>query len=297
MAMTVMNAVEELQDCTSLLNSPLELRRFADEEGYLFFRGLLPRQDVLDVRREILQIAKKHGWLQPGTDLMDGIVRLDILPIEGTDLWRPLYVDLQKNRAFHALASHKQMLNPMSILFDRPALAHARNIARLMYPGTGKFTTPAHQDFFYIHGTPNTWTGWTPIGDCPADLGGVAVATRSHKSGLLPTRPAVGAGGNGVDLPESALWRTAEYQAGDVVFFHSYLVHQSQDNDTRDRVRLSVDYRYQSPDELINPASMMPHVGVITWEEIYQSWGTDENDPLKYYWTKMDLKYETAGRR
>jgi len=53
------------------------LRRRLDETGYLFFRGLLDTEPLLALRREVLQICQKHGWLLPDIDPMQGKGRKD----------------------------------------------------------------------------------------------------------------------------------------------------------------------------------------------------------------------------
>ena len=62
-------------DCTELLASPERLRAAARERGYLFFRGLLPAADVIQVRRAVLQGAAAHGTLAAGTAVEAGIAR------------------------------------------------------------------------------------------------------------------------------------------------------------------------------------------------------------------------------
>ena len=48
------------EDSTPVLDRPEELRARADRDGYLFFRGLLPAEDVLEVRRQLLGIMVKQ---------------------------------------------------------------------------------------------------------------------------------------------------------------------------------------------------------------------------------------------
>jgi len=62
-------------DSSDLLEDPGALRARAEEHGYLFFRGLLPAEAVLDVRRRFLRILERHGWLDPN-DPTSGRVNL-----------------------------------------------------------------------------------------------------------------------------------------------------------------------------------------------------------------------------
>ena len=85
MAMVNMTHVESLQDATGLLNQPVELRRQATEEGYLFFPNLLDSAKVLNLRQQIMAICEKHGWTQAGTDCMEGLANPELLVVEGGD--------------------------------------------------------------------------------------------------------------------------------------------------------------------------------------------------------------------
>ncbi len=284
MAMTPMNTLQELADDTPLLDNPTKLRAVAAEHGFLFFRRLLDPAAVRAVRREVLACCQRHDWLDDSAPVDEGVARPGLVVLEGDDRQRPFYLELQACRPFHALAQHPALLDLFAKLFGEPALAHSRNICRTIFPNTSQFTTPAHQDFVHIRGTPDTWTTWIPLGDCPRELGGLAVTRGLHKAGFLPTKSAYGAGGAGVDVPAGTEWFTTDYRAGDVITFHSYNVHQGQDNRTN-RIRVSVDFRYQPASHEIHPSSLLPHTCEKSWDRIYATW-PDANDPLKNYWLR-----------
>ena len=55
-------------------NLPLEeLRRRYKEDGYLFLKGLLPREDVLKAREEYFKMLEPSGVLRPETAPVEGI--------------------------------------------------------------------------------------------------------------------------------------------------------------------------------------------------------------------------------
>jgi ectoine hydroxylase-related dioxygenase (phytanoyl-CoA dioxygenase family) len=177
----------------------------------------------------------------------------------------------------------------------------ARHIARMVTPHTCMVPTPPHQDFPYIQGSTNTWTCWFPVGDCPRSLGGLTVLRGSHVHGYLPVQPAKGAGGFAVPLcPNETEWVEGDYEIGDVLTFPSHTVHKALRCQFKDRIRLSMDVRYQAADELVDNSSLNPHCS-LKWDEIYANWKSDD---LKYYWRKMPLKmspwddgYLKAARR
>ena len=289
MAMTTMRDVQPYVDSMPLLTDPQALRQRARQDGCLFFRGLLPQDDVLDVRRQVLDVCARHDWLAEGSDLIEGIVHADRAVIESRDpRWQAFYCDVLKLRAFHALALNRAIIDALGVLFGEAVLPHSRNICRAMFPQTQTHSTPPHQDHFYIGGSDETWTAWIPLGDCPAELGSLAVACGMHEAGFIrDVHEAQGAGGSAVDVGEETAWFGGDFQCGDVLFVHSLAVHQGRDNETEDRLRLSVDYRYQPQSHPVRADSLLPHMGWQDWEDIYADW--DADDPLRYYWQAWDL--------
>lgn len=283
MAMEIMEKAAPFLDSHNLLNKPELLKKRADEEGYLFVKRLVEPEAILQVRLDILAIAKKLGLLQADTNLMDGIANPNEEYIEGRwRLWAEYYKEIQRCRSFHQLAHHPNIVKLFETLFSGKVLVHPRNISRTIFPNLTRFTTPPHQDYFYIKGTPNTWTLWTPLGDCNEELGGLAVARGSHKKGLLDVHKADGAGGHACDASPEQEWVYNETNAGDAVMFHSYTIHQGRDNITFDKIRLSCDYRYQPIDEEVHESSLAPHFNIEPWDKVYENW--PENDGLKYFW-------------
>ena len=286
-----MERILEYQDASPLLEDAEALRRQVDEDGFACFRGLLPRDAVIELRRLVLQIFAQRGWLAPGTELLDGVADKAIDQVEsyasnGADL--AAYQAVYRLEEFHRLAHHPAIVGLFEKLFGESVFVHPRNIARLMAPHKDAVHTPPHQDFIYVQGTKATYTCWFALGDCPRELGGLSVMRATHKGDILPVRDAVGAGGRTVILDGvEREWVEGDLQTGDVVIFHSQTVHRSLPNKTQDRIRLSCDYRYQPLSLPVEEKSLEPHVGLMTWEEAYEGWTADD---LKYYWRDLKLQ-------
>jgi hypothetical protein len=279
------------EDATPLLSDPIALRAQAERDGYLFFRKLLPADLVLDLRHLFLQVLDQFGWLRKDVSLMEGLADpaavADLESWGGAGVSQAAYLAIQKIELFHRLPHHPRLIHMYEALFGKAVLPHPRHIARLMVPSPGAVPTPIHQDFIHIQGTRNVWTCWLPLGDVPRTLGGLAVLRGSHKQGVLAVTAAAGAGGLEsilchINLP----WIEHDYEAGDVLTFHSCMVHKALPNQMGNRVRLSCDYRYQPADEAIEEKSLKPHMQVADWTELYAGWPDSD---LKYYWTKHDL--------
>ena len=51
-------------DSTDVVNDEIELRKRAEQDGYLFIRGLLPTEVLESLRIQCLEIARDAGWLR-----------------------------------------------------------------------------------------------------------------------------------------------------------------------------------------------------------------------------------------
>lgn len=279
--------LHDFTPANGLLDTPDALRARLGRDGFLFFHGLLPREQVLELRRRVLECCRAGGWLVPGTPLLDGVANPAKACVEPEPAFLAVYREVQKLEAFHALAHRPELLDLIGRVLGEPALPHPNKIARLAFPGNVLHTTPPHQDFPFIQGTAETFTTWIPLGDVPKPLGGLQVNRGSHRGGVREHHISFGAGGMGInrdELPDD--WHTTDYRAGDVLLFHSHMVHQALPNLTPDRLRLSVDYRYQGRSQPIAEKNLHPHTGAISWEEVYRAWASRE---LQYYWRTPDL--------
>ncbi len=280
-------SLREFTVSNDLLDKPEALRARRDQEGHLFFRGLLPRDDVKEVRRTVLECCRDGGWLVKDSELMEGRADPSKACVEPEPSFLAVYREVQKREGFHSFAHHPALLGLIETVLGEPGLPHPNKIARLSFPQNVAHTTPAHQDFPFIQGSAETFTTWIPLSDCPRELGGLKIDAGTHKGGIYEYHLSLGAGGMSIDtetLPDN--WYTTDYQAGDVLLFHSFVVHQALPNLTPDRMRLSVDYRYQARSLPIAETNLTPHTGQVTWEEIYTGWKSTD---LQHYWKKVDL--------
>jgi len=284
----------EFLESNGALDNPEELKNRARRDGYLFFRGLLKEDALLTVRRHILELCQKAGWLEKGSDAMGGRAVPGVAYVEPQPEFMVVYDEVMKLESFHSLAHEPVILDICRKVFSEEVLIHARNIARIIFPQNTEFTTPSHQDYIYIQGTPDTYTAWIPLSDCPKELGGLSVMVGSHRAGIFKVRAALGAGGAGIDtenLPYS--WTEGDYRLGDFILFHSMTVHKGLPNLTTSSMRLSVDYRYQGRSQPLVESSMQPHYGKLSWEEIYKGW---KSTKFQYFWKDFKLNYVPFDR-
>lgn len=253
--------------------SEAELKARMQEYGYLFFRKLVPAEVILEVRRAVLEICSEAGWLDPKADLMDAIVSPTMKPTqEGKADYAAVYRKVLQTPLFHNFPNDPNLLRIAAQLLniaDEQVLVHPRRIGRLTFPNNQQATTPPHQDFFYIRGSVDTLSCWTPLGECSVELGGLAILPGSHKGGYLEhTVKFPGAvGGVGLPVDESAVtWHTTDYGLGDALFFTCNTIHKAIPNLTSNVLRVSTDNRYQRPQDKIEPDALLPH-GVAYMDE------------------------------
>ncbi len=294
---TVDGRSKEFINSTPLLDHPELLRQRGQEDGYLFFKGLLPEADVLEVRKDLLSVVDRYGWRKPGQDPLGGEIDLEALnKVPDAEMRDDIgvstaaYNDVQRLESFHRLPHHNRMKALFRSLFQDEVLVHARHIARMVTGHRIMVPTPPHQDYPYIQGTSNTWTAWMPLGDCPKSMGGLSVLRGSDRIGYIPVVPSKGAGGFAVQTcPWETDWVESDYKVGDVLIFPSHTVHKALRTQHKEFIRLSLDVRYQALSEPVDPSSLGPHTN-LDWEDIYAGWKADD---LKYYWKKYDLKFST----
>lgn len=273
-------------------DDPAALRRRLAEEGYLFFRRLQSADRLRALRRHILGVLMEGGWLVPGTPLEDGIARVEAQCTEGDPEYTDVYHRVQRLESFHRSGHWPEVIDAMATLIDGPVLPHPQKIARLWFPKYTRHTTPVHQDYVHFQGSYDTYTCWAPVGDCPVELGGLAVLPGSHRPQEVKTHHfSLGAGL--LAIPEEELagdWHTADYGIGDSLVFHSLVAHRALPNLTQDRMRVSLDNRYQDARIPIAEQMLTPHlsgIAPLSWEEVYAGWETDD---LQHYWKAYPLE-------
>ena len=245
-----------------LLNDPPALRSRIADDGYLFFRGRAPKDKIVAARRDVIALCKQAGWCD-GDGKWTGAGPFT----EGDKEYMAVYRDVIKLPSFLAVPEDAALMELVGKIVNGPAMLHRLRIGRITFPNNVTQTTGAHQDHWYIRGTPQTYTMWTPLGDCPIALGGLAVLPGSHKSGFIEHRFDAGKkyAGHGLaddQLPAAAredAWATGDFEVGDFLLFHSFTVHKALPNLTRDRLRFSTDNRYQCEGDAIADISTKSH--------------------------------------
>ena len=117
-------------------------------------------------------------------------------------------------------------------------------------------TVPPHQDWASMQGSINSIICWLPLIDINQKLGSIALVPKSHKEGLLMDKKE-GSFGLVNDYKEED-FISFDVNQGDAIFFSSFLVHKSGNNDT-DNIRWSTHFRYNDLSETNFIQNGYPH--------------------------------------
>lgn len=254
-----------LLDSSPVLADPDAQRARALEDGYLFFRALIDPEKVARLRDLVIETAVELGFASPGVEDGSGpdrnhARRIDVLVLPGAALtgtgyddprWLVLQERVLPDPRFSAVGDDPELLRVLGALFGEPPMTRRGDICRVVLPGAPHLTTPPHQDHWYTGGTPNLWTAWMPLVETPLELGPLAVLPGSHRAGLL-AHAGEGAGRQGVGVDVGAPLAASAVSPGDAILFNCLTVHGALPNLTVDRLRLSVDFRYQAASEPIH---------------------------------------------
>jgi hypothetical protein len=249
--------------------------RFSDD-GYLFFRGLLDKRKVEDIRDSVVAVLKRYGfvdqratseplwsgkWPERNELSPDGVVTRAIT----------------RMGLMSELAQAKELMDVLGRILGGNVLCWTDNKGRIRMMLGGKksfqvaggpkfsFSTPGHQDYYFFRPV-QFCTVWIPLMDIDQSVGGLALEQHSHREGLHEVwwrgkeylgvaenrkqarewRKSGGVVVAGTTKPKDGdkVWLRSNYQLGDVLIFHPLMMHAGLPN-TSDKVRISTDFRYQ----------------------------------------------------
>jgi Phytanoyl-CoA dioxygenase (PhyH) len=233
----IVGRVDELADSVALLRDAGALRRRLAEDGYLFFRGLLPVADVRAAEAGVLAELRRGGWVDDR-----GIPSADRRALNSMEaLGDPAFRAAIMSPAFNRIPYLAPLRSLIRLILGPQAFSYPAKVLRAVYPeappglARGRYV---HQDYA-VSGVQDMLTSWVPLMEIPASLGGLGVRPGSHLG--PPQRPRV--------LRRSERgWASAHYQAGDVLVFHCLTSHAALPNRGAS-LRLSGDFRWQRPDQ------------------------------------------------
>lgn len=272
-------------DSTGLIGDGAALAARMRQDGYLFLRGLLPADVLRAVQAQVGAIVRDAGWLQADAPVAEARADLAGFCVDPEPAYLETLRKINRLEDYHALKHHPALVGLFERMLGGPILPHPRVLMRNIFPAREAFTTKAHQDYPNVQGTTEVFTAWFPLIDCPMEAGPLQVAAGTHTGEIYDFDIGAGAGGIEIRDPFDGRWVSGPFALGDVLIFHSLAVHKGVPNRS-DRLRMSMDVRYQLASAPFNPDNANPDGQPLSWEEVYADW---RSDALQYYWRRMDL--------
>jgi len=217
-------------------------------EGFCVLRRVVPHDVIEALMAEYLDMLN----LQTGWDIGDAwsgdiVDRFRAAPAEESRI----YNEIRQARALRALSAHPSIASAAEVVIGDPVALLSKIVFRLDLPFETSELAYWHQDHFYVKGDERTVTAWIPLQDTPFERGCLGVMPASQLEGLLPHDLVIGKR----HVPRLALdreIRLVEMAAGDLLLFHSHLVHSSNLN-VSDTIRYSVQARFAPLGGAVDP--------------------------------------------
>jgi hypothetical protein len=279
-------------DSTDLATDGPALAARMHRDGYLFLRGLLPADTLRGLQCQIGSIARDAGWLRRDAPVAHAVADPAGFCVDPDPAYLATLRRINRLEDYHALKHHPALLGLFERMLAGAVFAHPRVLMRNIFPGREVHTTKAHQDFPNVQGTTEVFTAWFPLTDCPMDLGPLQIAAGTHTGAVYDFDIAAGAGGIEITDPFEDRWVSDAFALGDVLVFHSLAVHKGMPNRS-DRLRMSMDVRYQRIDAPFNSDNANPDGQPLSWEDVYAGW---RSDSLQYYWRRLKLVEQPFDR-
>lgn len=279
-------------DSTGLIDDGPALAARMHRDGYLFLHGLVPREAVRRVQRQVGAIVAAAGWLRADAPIEEAIADPVGFCVDPEPAYLRTLRQINKLEDYHALKHHPALIGLLERLLGGAILPHPRVLMRNIFPSRAEFTTKSHQDFPNVQGTTEVYTAWMPLIDCPMEVGPLQVAAGTHTGEVFDFQIGVGAGGIEIKEAFDGHWVSGGFVQGDVLLFHSLTVHKGVPNNSR-HLRMSMDVRYQRVSEPFNMDNANADGQPLAWDDIYAGW---KSDTLKYYWQRLPLVVQDFDR-
>jgi ectoine hydroxylase-related dioxygenase (phytanoyl-CoA dioxygenase family) len=287
-----MSAMKQFLDSTPAFADTAELVVRLARDGYLFLRGVVPGDVIAALQAEVGAIARDAGWLAADHPVAEAKADQRGFCVDPDPRYLTTLRRINKLERYHALKHHSALMTLIERLLGGAVFPHPRVLMRNIFPARTAYTTKAHQDFPNVQGTTEVLTCWIPLVDCPLEVGPLQIAAGSHRGGVYDFD--IGAGAGGIEITErfENSWVSGPFARGDVLIFHAMTVHKGVPNHS-DKLRMSMDVRYQRVDAPFNFENAQPDGQPLTWDEVYAGW---QSDALKHYWTKLPLQAKSFDR-
>lgn len=236
--------MELLESYSGDLNDNKQLALSLREDGYLLLRDILDVNKVDSVKRDMMDVLLRYGVIKPDESepIWSGITPDQF---DGPKI----YGELAHLKSIETLVQDNKTISFYEKLLNGPVLTFVEKNPRAQPPQHLLYKTTIHQDFFFWRDSSGFFTAWTPVTDIDETVGGLVLASQSHKPefdiNLYKYNPE---SITRTSIPEERIgdvtWLRSDFHPGDVLIFDCRMMHKALPN-TSDKIRLSIDSRHQ----------------------------------------------------
>jgi ectoine hydroxylase-related dioxygenase (phytanoyl-CoA dioxygenase family) len=212
-----------------------------NENGFLLSKNILSNEDLAPIRKTLSELVAEVFPLEE----KGGVNSVSWVEFSKTnpDVIADIYNKMRDHFVLKNLGKSEKIRKIINKLIDKPGL-YKKIPFRIDVPFETKELAYWHQDDYYVGGGSQDVTVWIPLYNTKIEHGCLKVMPRSHKLGPIPHTLNVGKKTLPRDIYDREV-RYVEMDAGDVLFFSSYLLHSSSLNFS-DQIRYSIQLRYTS---------------------------------------------------
>jgi ectoine hydroxylase-related dioxygenase (phytanoyl-CoA dioxygenase family) len=251
-------AMGKLKTANHLIGDREGLRQAWERDGYWYFKGVLDKDVIAQMRQVWIDYLQRKGLIDPGVNAN----RYNHSGFEGKgiDQAKLSRIGEFNERNIHTMLTANPKINATmkTLLGADPfwlPIAEYRANAPIDDPAASRLIYP-HQDGFYSRGM-EMKICWIPLDTVDWEVGGCAWVEGAHRGPNLHdlTRPPLFP--IPADLVPMEGWRTAGFEPGDIVIFDLDLPHSGLTNISKDRFRLSMDIR------VTEASGKVPSIGAL----------------------------------
>ncbi len=234
---------------------------FYKKNGFLHIKDFLPKEDVAKVLSDAKSIflrqfiaknyASQNASLSTLSDTEFNSLLYRLFE-EDAECLMNCGKQAQHLISLHQLSLNAKIIEKLSELGIKSPNISTRPVLFFNHPKLAKqkvfYKVDAHQDWRSMQGSLNAIVVWVPLIDIDKDLGALEIIPKSHLFGLRTNHIDTGFGMVALSEEENKSIIPVEVNAGDVLIFSSFLIHQSGENSS-DAPRWSCHFRYNDLDE------------------------------------------------
>jgi phytanoyl-CoA hydroxylase len=226
--------------------------------GFQLVKGLFKAEEVETIKKDAEDIfLNQMSYLKYPTDKIESESDFNKLLFrlfeEHPDRLVASGKHIQHLISLHRLALDERVINILKSLdikfpniCTRPVMFfNAQKLAKKQV----YWKMDPHQDWRSMQGSINSIVAWVALTDINISLGALEIIPESHKLGLQAKDMVDSFGLIPQELISEYKFTPIEVSKGDVLFFSSFLIHQSGNNSTDDGIRWSCHFRYNDMDE------------------------------------------------